>query len=142
MLQYVNFADSEVLPAVCTWTFPTLGIMQPNQQVHTLQLVSSHMYILCTICIIACIYIAHVYMCMHDLHIYMYRYITVLLLLCTHNVLKFLLGCCALGSEAGSGDSEAVSGAVGCLTGHQDLLSRGESHSGRYHSRLQPTTAL
>ena len=33
VLQYVNFADAEVLPAVCTWTFPTLGIMQPNQQV-------------------------------------------------------------------------------------------------------------
>lgn len=34
VLQYVNFADFEVLPAVCTWTFPTLGIMQPNQQVY------------------------------------------------------------------------------------------------------------
>lgn len=32
VLQYVNFADAEVLPSVCTWTFPTLGIMQPNQQ--------------------------------------------------------------------------------------------------------------
>ncbi|CAI8032197.1 Elongation factor 1-gamma [Geodia barretti] len=32
ILQYINFADSEVLPSVCTWTFPTLGIMQPNQQ--------------------------------------------------------------------------------------------------------------
>ena len=31
--QYVNFADSEILPAACTWTFPTLGIMQYNKQV-------------------------------------------------------------------------------------------------------------
>lgn len=31
--QFVNFADNEILPAACTWTFPTLGIMQPNQQV-------------------------------------------------------------------------------------------------------------
>ena len=31
--QYVNFADSEILPACCTWTFPTLGIMQYNKQV-------------------------------------------------------------------------------------------------------------
>ena len=31
--QYVNFADHELLPAACTWTFPTLGIMQYNQQV-------------------------------------------------------------------------------------------------------------
>ena len=38
ILQYVNFADGEVLPAVCTWTFPTLGIMQPNQQVYHLSL--------------------------------------------------------------------------------------------------------
>lgn len=30
--QYVNFADNEILPAACTWTFPTLGIMQYNQQ--------------------------------------------------------------------------------------------------------------
>lgn len=31
--QYVNFADSEILPPACTWTFPTLGIMQYNKQV-------------------------------------------------------------------------------------------------------------
>ena len=31
--QYVNFADNEILPACCTWTFPTLGIMQYNKQV-------------------------------------------------------------------------------------------------------------
>ncbi len=31
--QFVNFADNEILPAACTWTFPTLGIMQYNKQV-------------------------------------------------------------------------------------------------------------
>ena len=31
--QYVSFADNEILPAACTWTFPTLGIMQYNKQV-------------------------------------------------------------------------------------------------------------
>ena len=31
--QYVNFADSEILPAACAWVFPTLGIMQYNKQV-------------------------------------------------------------------------------------------------------------
>ncbi|XP_022097921.1 elongation factor 1-gamma-A-like [Acanthaster planci] len=28
---YVNFADSEILPAACNWVFPTLGIMQFNK---------------------------------------------------------------------------------------------------------------
>lgn len=31
--QYVNLADNEILPSVCTWTFPTLGIMQYNKGV-------------------------------------------------------------------------------------------------------------
>lgn len=31
--QYVNFADHELLPAVATWVFPTLGLMQFNKQV-------------------------------------------------------------------------------------------------------------
>lgn len=31
--QYVSFADNEILPAACTWTFPTLGLMQYNKQV-------------------------------------------------------------------------------------------------------------
>jgi len=31
--QYVNFADQELLPAVATWVFPTLGLMQFNKQV-------------------------------------------------------------------------------------------------------------
>ncbi|CAH1791784.1 unnamed protein product, partial [Owenia fusiformis] len=30
--QWVNFADSEILPASCTWVFPCLGIMQYNKQ--------------------------------------------------------------------------------------------------------------
>ena len=56
ILQYVNFADGEILPAVCTWTFPTLGIMQPNQQVYHLSLLHVvtvslcfciHLFIIC-----------------------------------------------------------------------------------------------
>jgi len=30
--QWVSFADNELLPASCTWVFPTLGIMQYNKQ--------------------------------------------------------------------------------------------------------------
>ena len=33
VLQFVNMADNEVLPSVCTWVFPTLGIMQYNANV-------------------------------------------------------------------------------------------------------------
>ena len=33
MLQYVNFADNEILPAVCGWVFPTLGVMPQDQKV-------------------------------------------------------------------------------------------------------------
>ncbi|XP_054261229.1 elongation factor 1-gamma-like isoform X2 [Macrosteles quadrilineatus] len=32
ILQWLSFADSEILPASCTWVFPTLGIMQYNKQ--------------------------------------------------------------------------------------------------------------
>jgi len=32
VLQWLNFADSDILPAACTWVFPTLGIMQFNKQ--------------------------------------------------------------------------------------------------------------
>jgi len=39
--QYVNFADNEILPAACTWVFPTLGIMQYNKQVCTLVIMSN-----------------------------------------------------------------------------------------------------
>lgn len=31
--QYVSFADNEILPAACTWTYPTLGFMQYSKQV-------------------------------------------------------------------------------------------------------------
>ncbi|KAF4527998.1 hypothetical protein B566_EDAN012405 [Ephemera danica] len=30
--QWISFADSEILPASCTWVFPCLGIMQFNKQ--------------------------------------------------------------------------------------------------------------
>jgi len=30
--QWVNFADQEILPASCSWVFPTMGIMQYNKQ--------------------------------------------------------------------------------------------------------------
>jgi elongation factor 1-gamma len=29
--QWLYFADSDILPASCTWVFPTLGIMQFNK---------------------------------------------------------------------------------------------------------------
>ncbi|XP_030073444.1 elongation factor 1-gamma [Microcaecilia unicolor] len=32
VLQWVSFADSEILPPASTWVFPTLGIMQYNKQ--------------------------------------------------------------------------------------------------------------
>uniref|UniRef100_A0A4D5R9A0 Elongation factor 1-gamma n=1 Tax=Scolopendra viridis TaxID=118503 RepID=A0A4D5R9A0_SCOVI len=32
ILQWINFADNEILPAACTWIFPCLGIMQYNKQ--------------------------------------------------------------------------------------------------------------
>jgi len=31
--QWVEFAESDILPAACTWTFPCLGLMQFNKQV-------------------------------------------------------------------------------------------------------------
>ncbi|KAG1684017.1 Elongation factor 1-gamma [Nymphon striatum] len=30
--QWINYTDSEILPAMCTWIFPCLGIMQYNKQ--------------------------------------------------------------------------------------------------------------
>lgn len=33
ILQFVNMADQEILPAACSWVFPTYGIMQYNKQV-------------------------------------------------------------------------------------------------------------
>ncbi|CAG0918832.1 unnamed protein product [Notodromas monacha] len=32
ILQWISFADSEILPAACTWVFPVLGIMAHNKQ--------------------------------------------------------------------------------------------------------------
>lgn len=31
VLQWLNYADSDILPAACTWVFPCLGIMQFNK---------------------------------------------------------------------------------------------------------------
>ena len=33
VLQWVNFADSDIVPPASTWVFPTLGIMHYNKQV-------------------------------------------------------------------------------------------------------------
>lgn len=33
VLQWLGFAESEILPAVCAWVFPVLGIIQYNKQV-------------------------------------------------------------------------------------------------------------
>jgi elongation factor 1-gamma len=33
VLQWLGFADSEILPASYAWVFPCLGIMQYNKQV-------------------------------------------------------------------------------------------------------------
>ena len=33
VLQYINFADNEILPAMCAWVFPTLGIMPQDSKV-------------------------------------------------------------------------------------------------------------
>lgn len=41
ILQWLGFADSEILPASCAWVFPLLGIMPYNKQVKTtLKLIS------------------------------------------------------------------------------------------------------
>lgn len=36
ILQWLSFADSEILPPACTWLFPLLGIIQYNKQVGNL----------------------------------------------------------------------------------------------------------
>ena len=33
--QWMDFADQEILPAVCTWVFPCMGVMQFNKQVRS-----------------------------------------------------------------------------------------------------------
>lgn len=30
--EYISFAENEILPSACTWTFPTLGFKQYNKQ--------------------------------------------------------------------------------------------------------------
>lgn len=35
VLQWVSFADSEIIPPASAWVFPTLGIMQFNKQVRS-----------------------------------------------------------------------------------------------------------
>jgi len=32
IVQWINFADNEILPSACAWVFPTLSIIQPNKQ--------------------------------------------------------------------------------------------------------------
>lgn len=33
VLQWLNYADTDILQAVCTWVFPYLGILDYNKQV-------------------------------------------------------------------------------------------------------------
>lgn len=33
VMQWMNFADQEIMPAVCTWVFPCMGFMQFNKTV-------------------------------------------------------------------------------------------------------------
>ena len=33
VMQWMNFADAEILPGVCTWVFPCMGFMQYNKSV-------------------------------------------------------------------------------------------------------------
>ena len=32
VLQYLEFAETEILPSACTWVYPTLGFKQYNKQ--------------------------------------------------------------------------------------------------------------
>uniref|UniRef100_A0A8C9WU11 Eukaryotic translation elongation factor 1 gamma n=1 Tax=Scleropages formosus TaxID=113540 RepID=A0A8C9WU11_SCLFO len=41
VLQWVSFADAEIIPPASTWVFPTLGIMQYNKQVSSRECVSA-----------------------------------------------------------------------------------------------------
>jgi hypothetical protein len=41
VLQWLGFADSEILPASYAWVFPCLGIMQYNKQVRNIGMVKS-----------------------------------------------------------------------------------------------------
>lgn len=42
VMQWVSFADSEIVPPASAWVFPTLGIMQFNKQVRGIQRVWNH----------------------------------------------------------------------------------------------------
>ena len=46
--QYVNLADNEILPAACTWVYPTLGFMQYNKTVSSWCLLSYHQLYFCS----------------------------------------------------------------------------------------------
>ena len=48
--QYVNFADNEILPPVCTWAFPTLGMMQYNKEVGFYVVYHVLSYLSCSFC--------------------------------------------------------------------------------------------
>lgn len=45
VLQWVSFADSEIVPPASAWVFPTLGIMQFNKQV-CCSVFSDHTYLM------------------------------------------------------------------------------------------------
>ena len=42
VVQWMNFADQEITPAVCSWVFPCMGFMQFNKQVTNYAKLSSY----------------------------------------------------------------------------------------------------
>lgn len=46
--QWTNFSDQEIMPAVCTWVFPCMGIMQFNKSVST----GGSLVLSCFICVL------------------------------------------------------------------------------------------
>ena len=124
--QYVNFADQEILPAACTWTYPTLGIMQYNQQVHSyVHTLYFHMYTHCTN---IHTYTHCTFICTHTVHSYV------------HTLYKHTLS--HIGYKTVSGDSEEVSRCIGRCFSNPYLPSRRESYSSRHHLRVQPTSLI
>uniref|UniRef100_A0A1B6LWB6 Elongation factor 1-gamma n=1 Tax=Graphocephala atropunctata TaxID=36148 RepID=A0A1B6LWB6_9HEMI len=80
ILQWLSFADSEILPASCTWVFPTLGIMQFNKQASerakeevkaALQVLNTHL-LTKTYLVGERITLADVCVCCTLLHLYQY----------------------------------------------------------------------
>ncbi|XP_046664728.1 elongation factor 1-gamma isoform X2 [Homalodisca vitripennis] len=80
ILQWLSFADSEILPASCTWVFPTLGIMQFNKQATerakedvkaSLQVLNTHL-LTKTYLVGERITLADVCVCCTLLHLYQY----------------------------------------------------------------------